>query len=154
MVKIKKTNKMKRESILVLTLLIGVSFLFSNIQSDSLILTGNMVGTNSAPDGGDNIGEVRIYEVTFVPTLRTPPGIEGQDKIKFDENGTPIGTGKPDAQTKGRWFADCSTLTNKGNRITSQGFGKTQEKAEADCHKSLKLQKETKDKIEAEDKKS
>ena len=140
---------MKRESILVLTLLIGVSFLFSNIQSDSLILTGNMVGTNSAPDGGDKIGEVRIYEVTFIDKKGML-----QDKIKFDENGTPIGTGKPDAQTKGRWFADCSTLTNKGNRITSQGFGKTQEKAEADCHKSLKLQKETKDKIEAEDKKS
>ena len=138
---------MKRESILVLTLLIGVSFLFSNIQSDSLILTGNMVGTNSAPDGGDNIGEVRIYEVTFIDKKGML-----QDKIKFDENGTPIGTGKPDAQTKGRWFADCSTLTNKGNRITSQGFGKTQEKAEADCHKSLKLQKKTKDKIEAENK--
>ena len=149
MVKIKKTNKMKRESILVLTLLIGVSFLFSNIQSDSLILTGNMVGTNSAPDGGDNIGEVRIYEVTFIDKKGML-----QDKIKFDENGTPIGTGKPDAKTKGKWFADCSTLTTKGNRITSQGFGKTQEKAEADCHKSLKLQKETKDKIEAEDKKS
>jgi len=147
MVKIKKTNKMKRESILVLTLLIGVSFLFSNIQSDSLILTGNMVGTNSAPDGGDNIGEVRIYEVTFIDKKGML-----QDKIKFDENGTPIGTGKPDAQTKGRWFADCSTLTNKGNRITSQGFGKTQEKAEADCHKSLKLQKKTVDKIEAENK--
>ena len=138
---------MKRESILVLTLLIGVSFLFSNIQSDSLILTGNMVGTNSAPDGGDNIGEVRIYEVTFIDKKGML-----QDKIKFDENGTPIGTGKPDAQTKGRWFADCSTLTNKGNRITSQGFGKTQEKAEADCHKSLKLQKETKDEIEAKNK--
>ena len=149
MVKIKKTNKMKRESILVLTLLIGVSFLFSNIQSDSLILTGNMVGTNSAPDGGDNIGEVRIYEVTFIDKKGML-----QDKIKFDENGTPIGTGKPDAQTKGRWFADCSTLTNKGNRITSQGFGKTQEKAEADCHKSLKLQKKTVDKIEAKDKNS
>ena len=149
MVKIKKTNKMKRESILVLTLLIGVSFLFSNIQSDSLILTGNMVGTNSAPDGGDNIGEVRIYEVTFIDKKGML-----QDKIKFDENGTPIGTGKPDAQTKGRWFADCSTLTNKGNRITSQGFGKTQEKAEADCHKSLKLQKKTVDKIEAKNKNS
>mgnify|MGYP003971738819 FL=1 len=147
MVKIKKTNKMKRESILVLTLLIGVSFLFSNIQSDSLILTGNMVGTNSAPDGGDNIGEVRIYEVTFIDKKGML-----QDKIKFDENGTPIGTGKPDAQTKGKWFADCSTLTNKGNRITSQGFGKTQETAEADCHKSLKLQKKTVDKIEAENK--
>ena len=149
MVKIKKTNKMKRESILVLTLLIGVSFLFSNIQSDSLILTGNMVGTNSAPDGGDNIGEVRIYEVTFIDKKGML-----QDKIKFDENGTPIGTGKPDAQTKGRWFADCSTLTNKGNRITSQGFGKTQKAAEADCHKSLKLQKKTVDKIEAKDKNS
>ena len=149
MVKIKKTNKMKRESILVLTLLIGVSFLFSNIQSDSLILTGNMVGTNSAPDGGDNIGQVRIYEVTFIDKKGML-----QDKIKFDENGTPIGTGKPDAQTKGRWFADCSTLTTKGNRITSQGFGKTQEKAEADCHKSLKLQKKTVDKIEAKDKNS
>ena len=149
MVKIKKTNKMKRESILVLTLLIGVSFLFSNIQSDSLILTGNMVGTNSAPDGGDKIGEVRIYEVTFIDKKGML-----QDKIKFDENGTPIGTGKPDAHTKGRWFADCSTLTTKGNRITSQGFGKTQEKAEADCHKSLKLQKKTVDKIEAKDKNS
>ena len=140
---------MKRESILVLTLLIGVSFLFSNIQSDSLILTGNMVGTNSAPDGGDNIGEVRIYEVTFIDKKGML-----QDKIKFDENGTPIGTGKPDANTKGKWFADCSTLTNKLTRITSKGSGKTQKAAEADCHKSLKLQKETKDKIEAEDKKS
>ena len=149
MVKIKKTNKMKRESILVLTLLIGVSFLFSNIQSDSLILTGNMVGTNSAPDGGDNIGQVRIYEVTFIDKNGMP-----QDKIKFDENGTSIGTGKPDAETKGEWFADCSTLTNEGTRITSKGSGKTQKAAEADCHKSLKLQKETKDKIEAEDKKS
>ena len=149
MVKIKKTNKMKRESILVLTLLIGVSFLFSNIQSDSLILTGNMVGTNSAPDGGDKIGEVRIYEVTFIDKKGML-----QDKIKFDENGTPIGTGKPDAETKGEWFADCSTLTNEGTRITSKGSGKTQKAAEADCHKSLKLQKETKDKIEAEDKKS
>ena len=149
MVKIKKTNKMKRESILVLTLLIGVSFLFSNIQSDSLILTGNMVGTNSAPDGGDNIGEVRIYEVTFIDKKGML-----QDKIKFDENGTPIGTGKPDAKTKGKWFADCSTLTNKLTRITSKGSGKTQKAAEADCHKSLKLQKKTKDKIEAENKKS
>ena len=149
MVKIKKTNKMKRESILVLTLLIGVSFLFSNIQSDSLILTGNMVGTNSAPDGGDNIGEVRIYEVTFIDKKGML-----QDKIKFDENGTPIGTGKPDAKTKGKWFADCSTLTNKLTRITSLGSGKTQKAAEADCHKSLKLQKKTVDKIEAEDKKS
>ena len=147
MVKIKKTNKMKRESILVLTLLIGVSFLFSNIQSDSLILTGNMVGTNSAPDGGDNIGEVRIYEVTFIDKKGML-----QDKIKFDENGTPIGTGKPDANTKGKWFADCSTLTNKLTRITSLGSGKTQKAAEADCHKSLKLQKKTKDKIEAENK--
>ena len=147
MVKIKKTNKMKRESILVLTLLIGVSFLFSNIQSDSLILTGNMVGTNSAPDGGDNIGEVRIYEVTFIDKKGML-----QDKIKFDENGTPIGTGKPDAKTKGKWFADCSTLTNKLTRITSKGSGKTQKAAEADCHKSLKLQKKTKDKIEAENK--
>ena len=147
MVKIKKTNKMKRESILVLTLLIGVSFLFSNIQSDSLILTGNMVGTNSAPDGGDNIGEVRIYEVTFIDKKGML-----QDKIKFDENGTPIGTGKPDAKTKGKWFADCSTLTNKLTRITSLGSGKTQKAAEADCHKSLKLQKKTKDKIEAENK--
>ena len=138
---------MKRESILVLTLLIGVSFLFSNIQSDSLILTGNMVGTNSAPDGGDKIGEVRIYEVTFIDKKGML-----QDKIKFDENGTPIGTGKPDAQTKGRWFADCSTLTNKLTRITSLGSGKTQKAAEADCHKSLKLQKKTKDKIEAENK--
>lgn len=149
MVKIKKTNKMKRESILVLTLLIGVSFLFSNIQSDSLILTGNMVGTNSAPDGGDNIGEVRIYEVTFIDKKGML-----QDKIKFDENGTPIGTGKPDAKTKGKWFADCSTLTNKLTRITSLGSGKTQKAAEADCHKSLKLQKKTVDKIEAENKKS
>jgi len=149
MVKIKKTNKMKRESILVLTLLIGVSFLFSNIQSDSLILTGNMVGTNSAPDGGDKIGEVRIYEVTFIDKKGML-----QDKIKFDENGTPIGTGKPDAQTKGRWFADCSTLTNKLTRITSLGSGKTQKAAEADCHKSLKLQKKTVDKIEAKDKNS
>ena len=147
MVKIKKTNKMKRESILVLTLLIGVSFLFSNIQSDSLILTGNMVGTNSAPDGGDKIGEVRIYEVTFIDKKGML-----QDKIKFDENGTPIGTGKPDANTKGKWFADCSTLTNKLTRITSLGSGKTQKAAEADCHKSLKLQKKTKDKIEAENK--
>ena len=147
MVKIKKTNKMKRESILVLTLLIGVSFLFSNIQSDSLILTGNMVGTNSAPDGGDKIGEVRIYEVTFIDKKGML-----QDKIKFDENGTPIGTGKPDANTKGKWFADCSTLTNKLTRITSKGSGKTQKAAEADCHKSLKLQKKTKDKIEAENK--
>ena len=147
MVKIKKTNKMKRESILVLTLLIGVSFLFSNIQSDSLILTGNMVGTNSAPDGGDNIGEVRIYEVTFIDKKGML-----QDKIKFDENGTPIGTGKPDAKTKGKWFADCSTLTNKLTRITSLGSGKTQKAAEADCHKSLKLQKKTVDKIEAENK--
>jgi hypothetical protein len=149
MVKIKKTNKMKRESILVLTLLIGVSFLFSNIQSDSLILTGNMVGTNSAPDGGDNIGEVRIYEVTFIDKKGML-----QDKIKFDENGTPIGTGKPDAKTKGKWFADCSTLTNKLTRITSLGSGKTQKAAEADCHKSLKLQKKTVDKIEAKDKNS
>ena len=149
MVKIKKTNKMKRESILVLTLLIGVSFLFSNIQSDSLILTGNMVGTNSAPDGGDKIGEVRIYEVTFIDKKGMP-----QDKIKFDENGTPIGTGKPDANTKGKWFADCSTLTNKLTRITSKGSGKTQKAAEADCHKSLKLQKKTVDKIEAKDKNS
>ncbi|MBT6941083.1 hypothetical protein HN992_01405 [Candidatus Woesearchaeota archaeon] len=149
MVKIKKTNKMKRESILVLTLLIGVSFLFSNIQSDSLILTGNMVGTNSAPDGGDNIGEVRIYEVTFIDKKGML-----QDKIKFDENGTPIGTGKPDANTKGKWFADCSTLTNKLTRITSLGSGKTQKAAEADCHKSLKLQKKTVDKIEAKDKNS
>ena len=147
MVKIKKTNKMKRESILVLTLLIGVSFLFSNIQSDSLILTGNMVGTNSAPDGGDNIGEVRIYEVTFIDKKGML-----QDKIKFDENGTPIGTGKPDAKTNGKWFAECSTLTNKGTRITSKGSGKTQKAAEADCHKSLKLQKKTVDKIEAENK--
>ena len=139
---------MKRESILVLTLLIGVSFLFSNIQSDSLILTGNMVGTNSAPDGGDNIGEVRIYEVTFIDDNEGMP----QDKIKFDENGTPIGTGKPDAKTNGKWFADCSTLTNEGTRITSQGYGTTQKAAEADCHKSLKLQKKTKDKIEAENK--
>ena len=138
---------MKRESILVLTLLIGVSFLFSNIQSDSLILTGNMVGTNSAPDGGDNIGEVRIYEVTFIDKKGML-----QDKIKFDENGTPIGTGKPDAKTKGKWFADCSTLTNKLTRITSLGSGKTQKAAEADCHKSLKLQKKTVDKIEAENK--
>ena len=138
---------MKRESILVLTLLIGVSFLFSNIQSDSLILTGNMVGTNSAPDGGDNIGEVRIYEVTFIDKKGML-----QDKIKFDENGTPIGTGKPDANTKGKWFADCSTLTNKLTRITSLGSGKTQKAAEADCHKSLKLQKKTVDKIEAENK--
>ena len=138
---------MKRESILVLTLLIGVSFLFSNIQSDSLILTGNMVGTNSAPDGGDNIGEVRIYEVTFIDKKGML-----QDKIKFDENGTPIGTGKPDAKTKGKWFADCSTLTNKLTRITSKGSGKTQKAAEADCHKSLKLQKKTVDKIEAENK--
>ena len=149
MVKIKKTNKMKRESILVLTLLIGVSFLFSNIQSDSLILTGNMVGTNSAPDGGDKIGEVRIYEVTFIDKKGML-----QDKIKFDENGTPIGTGKPDANTKGKWFADCSTLTNKLTRITSLGSGKTQKAAEADCHKSLKLQKKTVDKIEAKDKNS
>ena len=149
MVKIKKTNKMKRESILVLTLLIGVSFLFSNIQSDSLILTGNMVGTNSAPDGGDKIGEVRIYEVTFIDKKGML-----QDKIKFDENGTPIGTGKPDANTKGKWFADCSTLTNKLTRITSKGSGKTQKAAEADCHKSLKLQKKTVDKIEAKDKNS
>ena len=149
MVKIKKTNKMKRESILVLTLLIGVSFLFSNIQSDSLILTGNMVGTNSAPDGGDNIGQVRIYEVTFIDKKGML-----QDKIKFDENGTPIGTGKPDANTKGKWFADCSTLTNKLTRITSLGSGKTQKAAEADCHKSLKLQKKTVDKIEAKDKNS
>ena len=149
MVKIKKTNKMKRESILVLTLLIGVSFLFSNIQSDSLILTGNMVGTNSAPDGGDNIGQVRIYEVTFIDKKGMP-----QDKIKFDENDTPIGTGKPDAKTKGKWFADCSTLTNKLTRITSKGSGKTQKAAEADCHKSLKLQKKTVDKIEAKDKNS
>ena len=140
---------MKRESILVLTLLIGVSFLFSNIQSDSLILTGNMVGTNSAPDGGDNIGEVRIYEVTFIDKKGML-----QDKIKFDENGTPIGTGKPDANTKGKWFADCSTLTNKLTRITSLGSGKTQKAAEADCHKSLKLQKKTVDKIEAKDKNS
>ena len=140
---------MKRESILVLTLLIGVSFLFSNIQSDSLILTGNMVGTNSAPDGGDNIGEVRIYEVTFIDKKGML-----QDKIKFDENGTPIGTGKPDAKTKGKWFADCSTLTNKLTRITSLGSGKTQKAAEADCHKSLKLQKKTVDKIEAKDKNS
>ena len=140
---------MKRESILVLTLLIGVSFLFSNIQSDSLILTGNMVGTNSAPDGGDNIGEVRIYEVTFIDKKGML-----QDKIKFDENGTPIGTGKPDAKTKGKWFADCSTLTNKLTRITSKGSGKTQKAAEADCHKSLKLQKKTVDKIEAKDKNS
>ena len=140
---------MKRESILVLTLLIGVSFLFSNIQSDSLILTGNMVGTNSAPDGGDKIGEVRIYEVTFIDKKGML-----QDKIKFDENGTPIGTGKPDANTKGKWFADCSTLTNKLTRITSLGSGKTQKAAEADCHKSLKLQKKTVDKIEAENKKS
>jgi len=147
MVKIKKTNKMKRESILVLTLLIGVSFLFSNIQSDSLILTGNMVGTNSAPDGGDKIGEVRIYEVTFIDKKGML-----QDKIKFDENGTPIGTGKPDAKTNGKWFAECSTLTTKGTRITSKGSGKTQKAAEADCHKSLKLQKKTKDKIEAENK--
>ena len=149
MVKIKKTNKMKRESILVLTLLIGVSFLFSNIQSDSLILTGNMVGTNSAPDGGDNIGEVRIYEVTFIDKKGML-----QDKIKFDENGTPIGTGKPDAKTNGKWFAECSTLTTKGTRITSKGSGKTQKAAEADCHKSLKLQKKTVDKIEAKDKNS
>ena len=140
---------MKRESILVLTLLIGVSFLFSNIQSDSLILTGNMVGTNSAPDGGDKIGEVRIYEVTFIDKKGML-----QDKIKFDENGTPIGTGKPDAKTKGKWFADCSTLTNKLTRITSLGSGKTQKAAEADCHKSLKLQKKTVDKIEAKDKNS
>ena len=140
---------MKRESILVLTLLIGVSFLFSNIQSDSLILTGNMVGTNSAPDGGDKIGEVRIYEVTFIDKKGML-----QDKIKFDENGTPIGTGKPDANTKGKWFADCSTLTNKLTRITSLGSGKTQKAAEADCHKSLKLQKKTVDKIEAKDKNS
>ena len=149
MVKIKKTNKMKRESILVLTLLIGVSFLFSNIQSDSLILTGNMVGTNSAPDGGDNIGEVRIYEVTFIDKKGML-----QDKIKFDENDTPIGTGKPDAETKGEWFADCSTLTNKGTRITSKGYGKTQKAAEADCHKNLINQKKTVDKIEAKDKNS
>jgi len=149
MVKIKKTNKMKRESILVLTLLIGVSFLFSNIQSDSLILTGNMVGTNSAPDGGDNIGQVRIYEVTFIDKKGML-----QDKIKFDENGTPIGTGKPDAKTNGKWFAECSTLTTKGTRITSKGSGKTQKAAEADCHKSLKLQKKTVDKIEAKDKNS
>ena len=138
---------MKRESILVLTLLIGVSFLFSNIQSDSLILTGNMVGTNSAPDGGDKIGEVRIYEVTFIDKKGML-----QDKIKFDENGTPIGTGKPDANTKGKWFADCSTLTNKLTRITSLGSGKTQKAAEADCHKNLINQKKTVDKIEAKNK--
>jgi hypothetical protein len=151
MVKIKKTNKMKRESILVLTLLIGVSFLFSNIQSDSLILTGNMVGTNSAPDGGDNIGQVRIYEVTFIDKKGDNKGMP-QDKIKFDENGIPIGTGKPDAETKGEWFADCSTLTNEGTRITSKGYGTTQQAAEDKCRKNLINQKNTVDKIEAENK--
>ena len=138
---LKQTNK---DVTLVIVLLISASFIFSNIQSDSSTLTGNTIGTAEAPAGDDHIGEVRIYEVTYVDKDG-----KSQTKIGFNEAGESIGTGKPDADAKGDWYSKCSTLTNEGTKITSMGDGSSQKKADEDCHKKLLRQKKIKDKAEA-----